>query len=476
MKNLTTFLLKDELNDYKDIIEFKKFNQETIIEDIENADGKYINFIKDVSHTADNYFETIVKYVQQEFDICFINYTVEIDGKTVSTEKLEAPEIQKRPYKDDYIWCYIWKKEKLLDILRSEEHQTKEYIDSLFTYLNYIEEPIYHHVPSEPMIKDFMYTDEKEEVRRKNVIYVGTYCNGQFNGYITWLKNLGRCFGNDYEITVLYDEIFEPTKKEFEKYFETLKREEKKNYVFDRLLVTYSTYYYPKNILVMDENYLFIHGIMSDYRSSRKYKYDNYTKYIGVSQISAKKAEGYFPTDHFDYILNPIKLDPNDIQPHLKLVSAQRNDPIKKPIRIHSISQILDEENIPYTWNVFTDSSPYDDDIYGGVIYRRSVQNPLSYIKDADYYVQLSDSEACSYSVMEALALNTKVILTPLDCYKEMGVDETQGFIIPFEYFEQENRDKLKEVVHKIVADQKKEMHNKLSPNMYKDYEKLFIK
>lgn len=475
MKRLTSFLLKDELNDYKDIIEFKKFNPETIIEDIENANGKYINFIKDVSHTADNYFGTIVKYIQQEFDICFINYTIEIDGKTVSTEKLEAPEIQKKPYKGDYIWCYIWKKEKLLEVLRSED-QSNTFIDSVFTYLNYIEEPIYHHIPSEPIIKDFIYVDEKEEIRRKNVIYVGNYCNGQFNGYITWLNNLGRCFSNDYQITILYDEIYEPTKKKFEKYFETMKREENKNYIFDRLLVTYSTYYYPKNILVMDENYMFIHGNMCDYPCSRKYKYDNYTKYIGVSKASAKKAEGYFPTNHFEYILNPIQLDPNDIQPHIKLVSAQRNDPIKRLDRFHRISEIMDEEKIPYTWNVFIDSPPFADKIYGGVIYRNSVQNPLPYIKDADYYVQLSDSEAYCYSVAEALSLNTKVIVTPLECYDELKVDDTQGFIIPFEYFEPENKEKLREIVHQIVADQKKEIHNKLSPNMYSDYEKLFIK
>lgn len=475
MKDITTFLLQDELENYKDIIEFKTFNQETIIQDIEAANGKYISFIKDVSHTADNYFETIIKQCKQEFDVCFINYTLEIDGKTVSTEKLEAPEIQKKPYAGDYIWCYIWKKEKLLELLKSEDH-SNEYVDSLFNYVSYIEEPIYHHIPSKPIIKDFFYNDEKEEVRRKNVIYVGNYCNGQFNGYITWLNNLGRCFGDDYEITILYDKIYEPTKQAFERYFETIEKEENKNYVCDRLFVTYSTYYYPKNILVMDENYMFIHGNMTDYASARKYIHDNYTKYVGVSKISAKKAEGFFPTNHFDYVLNPIKLDYSEIQPHIKLVSALRNDPIKKVERVHRISEIFDEENIPYTWNIFIDTCPYDDKVYGGVIYRRSVQNPLSYINDADYYVQLSDSEAYCYSVAEALSLNTKVIVTPLECYDELRIDDTQGFIIPFEYFEPKNKEKLREVVHQIIKDKDKEMKNKLTPDMYQDYTKLLTK
>ena len=475
MKNITTFLLKDHLEDFKDAIEFISYNPDTFIKDLKNAKGKYINFIKDIDHTSNNYFETILKTTQTEFDVCFINYTVEIDGKVMATEKLETPEIQKRPYVGDYIWTYIWRKEKLLELLNSED-KSNEAIDKMFQYVNYIEEPIYHHKPSERMVFDFIYTDEKEEVRRKNVFYLGSFCNGQFNGYITWLKNIGRCFGKDYPLTILYDKIYEPTKKAFEKYFEVIERKENVNYICDRLLVTYSTYYYAKNILTKEENYLFIHGIMSDYEHSRRYKYDNYTKYIGVSEISAKKAKGYYPTEQFDHILNPIKIDKRDVKPHLKLVSAQRCDPIKKGERIHQISQILDEEEIPYTWNIFTDKSPYDDNIYGGVIYRKPIQNTLPYIKDADYYVQLSDSEACSYSVLEALALNTKVIVTPLDCYEEMKIDETQGYIIPFEIFEPEHKEKLREIVLDIYKNKNRKMQNKLTEDMYEGYKDLFKK
>ena len=475
MKNITTFLLKGELNNYKDKLEFVPYNPETFLEDLENADGKYIHFLKNVEYTADNYFEKLVEVSESEFDVCFINYTIEIDGQTLATEKLEQPEIQRKPYVGDYIWCYLWKKEKLLELIHSED-KSNEKVDEIFTYVNFIEEPIYHHIPSEPMITDFIYCDEKKIERRKNVFYLGTFVNGQFNGYITWLNNIGRCFGEDYKMTILYDKIYEPTKKVFEKYFEVIERKEDTLFLCDRLLVTYSTYYYPKNILTKEENYMFIHGNMCDYPHSRKYQYDNYTKYIGVSEISAKKAEGYFPTDHFEHILNPIKIDKDLVKPHLKLVSAQRNDPIKKGERIHYISQILDEEEIPYTWNVFTDTCPYDDSVYGGVIYRRSVQNALPYIKDADYFVQLSDSEACSYSILEALALNTKIVVTPLECYKEMGMDETQGFVIPFEYFDHDKKQELRKVVLEMYKRKGKRMKNKLTEEMYEGYKDLLKK
>ena len=475
MKNITTFLLKGELNDYKDKIAFKPYNTDTIIEDIKNADSKYISFLKDIDELSNNFFSTIINKSEEDFDVCFINYTLEIDGKTVANEKLETPEIQKKPYIGDYIWCYLWKKEKLLEIIESDD-KSEEKVDEIFQNVSYIETPIIHHKPSEHIIKDFIYTDEKEEVRRKNVLYLGTFCNGQFNGYITWLNNLGRCFGQEYELTILYDKIYEPTKVAFERYFEVIERKENVNYICDRLLVTYSTFYYDKNILTMDENYMIIHGNMCDYPHSRKYIYDNYTKYIGVSKISAKKAEGYFPTDHFEHILNPIQIDYSEVQPVLKLVSAQRNDPIKKVERVHVISQILDEENIPYTWNIFTDVSPYDDNVYGGVIYRRSVQNPLPYINDADYYVQLSDSEAYCYSVAEALSLNTKVVVTPLECYEELRVDESQGYIIPFDLFQPANKEELRKIVLEMYKRKDDPMQNKLTPDMFDGYRDLFIK
>ena len=161
-------------------------------------------------------------------------------------------------------------------------------------------------------------------------MYLGNFCNGQFNGYITWINNLGRCFGKEYPITILVDKIYGPTKQAFERYFEVIERKKDCNYICDRLLVTYSTYYYDKNILVAGENYLFIHGNMCDYANSRTYKFDNYKHYVGVSKISAEKAKGYFPTDNIEYVLNPFKLEKELTKPHITLTSAYKYSDVKK--------------------------------------------------------------------------------------------------------------------------------------------------
>ena len=132
---------------------------------------------------------------------------------------------------------------------------------------------------------------------------MGNFCNGQFNGYISWLNNIGRIFGAKYPITILYDNLVYEVKENFERYFRVEKYSEKYNYTCDRLLVTYSTFYYPKNITYLDESYMFIHGNTSDYPDARTFKDDIYTKYFGVSKISADKSVAYYPTEEMDYII-----------------------------------------------------------------------------------------------------------------------------------------------------------------------------
>ncbi len=475
MKNITILLLK-EYNIQNDSIEFIPYNEKTFIDDLQNSSGNYITFIKNKKDLSKEYFDKILEKSKEDFDSCFINYNLIYNNKKVSKEELEEPEIIKKPYIGDYIWSYMWKKEKLLEQIKTEK-PSKETIDLLFQKATYIKEPlICHKLDTEPILNNFLYVDEKKEIKRTNIIYVGSFCNGVFNGYVTWIKNIGKCFSNDYKITVLYDEIYDPTKLEFEKYVEVLKKEENINYICDKLLVTYSTYYYPKNILYLENNYLFIHGNMSDYEHTRKYSYNNYSKYIAVSKISAQKAKGYYPVENIDYLYNPIKILPEEQKPHLKLISAQRNDNIKKENRIHMIASILEEENIPYTWSIFTDYNSYEKDVYGGIIYRPCVGNPLPYIQDADYYVQLSDSEAYSYSVLEALTLNTKIIVTPLECYEEMRIDDKQAVIIPFEYFEPENKEKLRKKIIQAYNNKNLKIENKLSDSMFEDYKNILKK
>jgi glycosyltransferase involved in cell wall biosynthesis len=59
--------------------------------------------------------------------------------------------------------------------------------------------------------------------------------------------------------------------------------------------------------------------------------------------------------------------------------------------------------------------------------------NIRDYIAKADYVVQLSDTEAYCYTMMESLMLKVPIIVTPWPVLKELNIDERYGFILPFD-------------------------------------------
>ncbi len=479
MKDLTLVVIgkKNEIKEDTNI-EFIYTTGENFKSIVKIARGKYVVFIREEDKLSKDYLRIILEKIKTEFDCCFINYIIEYDYKRDVSLSINEPELaNNKPHYGDYYWSYIFNKNKLQEIIEIENSvEFNKKVDEIFTNTTAIGTLIYYHNPKgKRLVKDIQFSDVKRNEYYKNLIYMGGGCAGIFNGYVSWIKNIGKCFGKQYDITILYDCIDKTVLEYFKKYFKCIKREESINYYTDRLLVTYATYYYPKNIITLDQSYMFIHGNMADYENTRVFHDDLYTHYVAVSKISAKKAKGYFPTDNIEYIVNPFKLDKDLVKPHITLTSAFKYSTVKRPDRVEAIASIFDELDIPYTWNVFTDQR--ENTNHNGLIYRSRVLNPIPYIKDSDYFVLLSDSEAMPYCIMEAISVNTKVIVTPLEAYEELGiVNGKNGFIIPFNYFEEKNRKKLVSLVKKIYKEKDKSVKFKLKESLWDGYNDIFIK
>ena len=152
------------------------------------------------------------------------------------------------------------------------------------------------------------------------------------------------------------------------------------------------------------------------------------TKYLGVSKQVCSTYKEVTGNDT-ELVYNPIEIDePKKV---LNLISATRLTAEKGKNRIKKLAAMLDHAGIPYIWTIFTDDVNAIDN--PNIAYMKPRLDIVSYIANADYLVQLSDNEGYCYSVIEALSVGTPVIVTECPVFKELGVNEDNGFILDFE-------------------------------------------
>ena len=183
----------------------------------------------------------------------------------------------------------------------------------------------------------------------------------------------------------------------------------------------------PINDITAKEYYSILHG---DYAAMgiKPPVHPKINGYIGISHLvcdSFKKLTGL----DSECIYNPIQVDkPKRI---LNLISATRLTEEKGKGRMEKFAKILDDAKIPYLWLVFTNDTNAIEN--PNIIYMKPRLDIRDYIANADYLVQLSDNEGYCYSIVESLCLNTPVIATDMPVLRELGVNETNSFILDFD-------------------------------------------
>lgn len=159
------------------------------------------------------------------------------------------------------------------------------------------------------------------------------------------------------------------------------------------------------------------------------------SKYVGVSKWVSDAYEELLSdrgvNRKVDVYYNPLTIEePPKI---LKLVSATRLSSEKGSKRMVKLAELLNEKKIPFIWLIFTNEPHKIPDI-PNVIKMPTRLDIRSYIKEADYLVQLSDTEGCPYSILEAWTLGTMTITTPIPSVIEIGAkDGENGYILPYD-------------------------------------------
>lgn len=177
-----------------------------------------------------------------------------------------------------------------------------------------------------------------------------------------------------------------------------------------------------------------IHGDYSNievYKGKKPPTHDRITGYIAITKYLQGKVKELIHKDNVIMCYNPLTVEQEE-KP-LILVSATRLHKYKGVARMQKLVDALDNAGINYIWYVISN----DIDViknHPNLIFIKNRLDITKWLTQADYVVLLSDSEACSYTLNEALYRNIPIISTPLPYLEEIGVkDGINAYIMEFD-------------------------------------------
>lgn len=245
-------------------------------------------------------------------------------------------------------------------------------------------------------------------------------------GISTFIYNFVRHMSQYYDILVLYGDLYDLEQAgKVRRYAPVLKNNDNiivncDTFITQRIFDKMPTNIKAKKIMQM---------VHATYQHQWRVPHEN-NLVINVSEY-AKKTWGQQCEDS-EVIHNLVWTE--EAEKALILVSATRIGAIdkgKNDSRMRKLAQMLESSGKKYIWFNFSDVPLRD--VPNNFINMPANANIQSFIKAADYLVQLSDPvESFSYSCIEALSLGTPIITTNQPALLELGYqDGVHGHTVP---------------------------------------------
>ena len=261
----------------------------------------------------------------------------------------------------------------------------------------------------------------------KNVIYFPSF--HIVGGVETYCYEMALKYGKDFDITIAYKSGDPKQMQRLREVCRVIKITDSDKIVCDVFIFGWGW-----DILDNVEAKEYVQGYHADFkaRGILPCMDERVTKRYGVAENTTKSIREHFPIE-VETMYNPYTVKkPRKV---LKLISATRLSPDKGFDRMLKLADALDEANIPYIWTIYTDIPK--DTKHPNMVCLKPRLDILDFIADADYLIQLSNSEGYSYSIVEALSVGTPVICTEFGVAREQGVENGKtGFILPFDMSE----------------------------------------
>lgn len=401
------------------------------------ADTEYIAFLDSDDEIFDNYLPTI--YADMREGYAWVSYDWLCDGHKEWAKQTDDPLMI-----NCAVWAYCYRADLIGD-KRAPEHMVLaedqawlhmvlrddvKHKHSPVIFYNYLWIPntnsvVHRYLRGE--IKDVR-EDNKPVRKFKNVFYISNL--NHIGGVESMFYNLARKYSKTHDLTFIYRTGDPAQIARIKTLARCIKwrdglhiRCEKAFFNINRDIIEY---------IDADEYYQIIHADYKVYKL-RHVPHPDLKHFVAVSQNSLNAFKEISGEENVELSYNPIVVDkPKKM---LRLISATRMTWEKGFGRMKILAEALDKAGIPYTWEIFTDSPERINN--PNIVYRQTRLDILNNIANADYLVQLSDTEGYSYSILEALCVGTPVIITDFPSATEMQVENgVNGFILPMDMSE----------------------------------------
>lgn len=236
---------------------------------------------------------------------------------------------------------------------------------------------------------------------------------------------------NQYDITIFYQNGDPQQIKRLAKLVRCVKLTDKDWVECDNLFCCFNREIL--NQCTAKTTYLVLHGdyeamVMQKQLDKKNLPLDKrIDKYLGVSQLVCDSWE-HLTGIHADLIGEPVVLSNKK---SLMLLSATRLTREKGWERMKKLATALNAEKIPFFWLIFTNSKK--DDIVEGMQMLPPRLDIASLMPNFDAVVQLSDNEGYCLTAIEALSQGVPIIGTDIPVFKEIGINESNGVLLPLD-------------------------------------------
>ena len=258
----------------------------------------------------------------------------------------------------------------------------------------------------------------------KNVIYFPSFYI--VGGVETYCYEMALKFGSEFDITIVYKQGDPKQMQRLREVTRVIKFHDGDKIICDVFLFGWGW-----DIIDSVEAKEYVQTYHADFkaRGISPCMDERVTKRYGGAENTTIGIREHFPIE-VSTMYNPYT--PKKPRKVLHLISATRLSPDKGYNRMLKLAEALEKADIPYLWTIYTDQPK--DTGHPGMVCLKPRLDILDFIANADYLVQLSDSEGYSYSIVEALSVGTPVICTEFGVAAEQGVENGKtGFILPFD-------------------------------------------